>query len=519
MLRSVPLSGTALLLAGACATLVPAAAQAAPIENIIVMISDGAGYNTQQAVRDWTGRPLTVDRPGFTGVAQSTYPLRTSTTPGSTAQDLNAVYSPAKAYDTAPVPGNSRVPGFTSYPAGFAGYEWSRATYPDSANTMSSMMTGVKTYNNAVNVNGAGTPLLSLPEAMHNAGKSAGVVTTVQFSDATSAAGGGAHAVARADHASIANEMFRSGVLSVIGGTGNPDFDNNGQRVSTPNYDWMPANLWGDLKSGGNTSGSNAQGWNLVQDRATIQALANGTQASSAPLAMIAQAFDGTQEYRADPMGTDVATYKPGQTPKLANTPTLSEMAYAALNKLGTNPNGLYLVVEAGGVDRAMHSNNFGRMIEEHQEFDQAVSDVIDWVNRFDTAATWDNTLLVVTSDHDHNLYGPDGATIPFQDIVDNGPGNLPGYRWFGPSHSNNLVPLFTYGAGSAGILPLADQLDTYVDVQGRSFGRGVYTDQAELGQYLLAVAAPTAVAEPVSLSVLVTGLAGLALARRRRRA
>jgi alkaline phosphatase len=451
VMKSYLLCGTIVGLAGVC-TVLPSLAHAEPIKNVIVMISDGAGYNTQQAVRYFTGAPLLMDGPGWTGVAQSTYPLRTSTTPGSTLQDPNTVYDPAKAYDTTPVPGNSAVPGFTTYPAGFKGYEFGRATYPDSANTMSSMMTGVKTYNNAVNVDGAGNPVYSLAQAMHDAGKSAGVVTTVQFSDATPAAGGGAHNIARANHAAIANEMFSAGTLSVIAGTGNPDFNNDGQPMAA-DYNWMPQPLWSDLKTGSNTSGSNAQNWKLVQDRSTIQALANGTQTSAGPLAIIAQAFDGTQEYRSDPSGTDIATYLPGQTPKLTNTPTLSELELAALNKLGANPSGLFLMVEGGAVDRAMHSNNFGRMIEEYQEFQTAVGDVINWVNRADTDADWNNTLLIVTSDHDHNLYGPDGATIPFEGIVDNGPGNLPGYRWFGSSHSNNLIPLYAYGAGSTGIV------------------------------------------------------------------
>ena len=304
--------------------------------------------------------------------------------------------------------------------------------------------------------------------------------------------------------------MFGSGVLSVIGGTGNPDYTDNGTPRATPDYGWISPALWNDLKNGTNLSGANAQNWSLAQDRAKIQAIANGSQPAPEKLAMIAPAFLGTQ-YMRDGVNTDPATYAPFQVPPLATSPTLSEMTLAALAVLGTNPKGFYLSSEGGAVDRAMHLNNLGSMIEEQIDFENAVRDVVDWVNRPDTAADWSNTLLVVTADHDHNLYGPDGATVPFQPLVDNGPGNLPGHRWFGPTHSNNLVPLFAYGKGADQIIGMADRYDTYTDAQGRTFGRGWYTDQTELGNYLIAQQVP----EPATAALLGLGLAALVGARR----
>jgi alkaline phosphatase len=474
-----PLASAALASAGPCA------AAHAP-KHIIVMVADGAGFNTLEAVRLWSGRPLAVDGPGWKALAQSTYPLRTGETPQEGAaglrQDSATVYDPEKAWDATPVPGPSRVKGYEEFPASFAGYEWSRETHPDSANTASAMMTGVKSYNNAINVNGNGTAVLSLAELSHRAGRAVGVVTTVEFSDATPAAAGGAHSSSRQDHAGIARQLFGWPTLSVIGGTGNPDFDNDGQPVTKPQDDWMPLDLWSQLKAG------QAGGWTLVQDRAAIQAIGTGRAEPPRRLAMIAKAFKATNQYRADRPGTDVASYAPGQTPRLQTTPTLSELAAAALRVLGQDRQGLFLLIEGGAVDRAMHADNFGRMIEEYQDFDQAVRDVMAWVASPESRASWKDTLLIVTADHDHNLYGPDAATIAFQPLQDRGAGKLPGYRWFGKSHSNNLVPLFAFGAGSEGVAALARSVDLCRAGEAAGCGRGRFTDQAALGRHLQAL-------------------------------
>jgi alkaline phosphatase len=477
------------------------------VKNIIIIINDGGGSTVYDATRMYLGKPLVTDGAAFRKTHVSTYPLRSDSTannqPGSTVQDPATVYNSAKFWDTTPVAGLSTIAGYSSpagtqagftaipgplYPAAFAGYEFSRFAHPDSGNTASSIATGVKSYNNAINVDGAGVSQVSITDlidAAKDVGKGTGVVSTVQFADATPAALGGAHNIARSNRTAIAFEMFSSGKLDVIGGTGNPDFNDDGL-PRTPAYTWIQSSLWADLKAGTNTSGGNAQKWKLLQDKAPIDMLAAKLGKPPLKLAMIVKGDNSTQFNRTNTVtGINATQDTVYGTPVKTNVPTLKSLTLAALTTLDQNGRGFYLMSEAGAVDRAEHANNTARMVEEHIESDSAVQGVIDWVNRPDTAATWDNTLLIVTADHDHLLYGPQADTIPFQPLVDKGPGVVPGNKWFGPNHGTGLVPLYAYGKGADAVVALATKTDAYTDAQGRSFGFGAYVDQTELGAVL----------------------------------
>lgn len=525
-LKTILLSATLMVSPLTLAT--NAAAQAIPgVKNVIVIINDGAGPTVYDATRMYLGKPLVTDGAGFKAIHVSTYPLREDRLPNSvysseptfiggvlqdnnqpltTRQQESVVYSSARFWDTTPVAGPSLATGYSAYPAGFAGYEWSRYAHPDSGNTASSLASGNRSYNNSINVDGAGAPQVTITDIIDAAkavGKTTGVVATVQFADATPAALGGAHNVFRGNGPAISAEMFSTGRLDVIAGTGNPDFDDNGIARATPNYRWISPTHWADLKNGTNTSGNNALKWRLLQDKADIEALADKKVKPPVRVAMIMKSDNSTQ-YNRSGAGTNPTLHEPfvpGTTlpacfpapvtpvpcaqPLKTNVPTQVKLTIAALNVLGSQGRGFYLMSEAGAVDRAEHGNSTGRMIEEQIDSDNTVQAVIDWVNRADTAATWDNTLLIVTADHDHLLLGPDAATIPHQPLVDQGAGKVPGNRWFGPNHGTGLVPLYAYGKGSDAIAALATMNDTYTDSSGRTFGKGAYTEQTVIGKVL----------------------------------
>ncbi len=77
-------------------------------------------------------------------------------------------------------------------------------------------------------------------------------------------------------------------------------------------------------------------------------------------------------------------------------------MTRAALTVLSAKgAPGFWLMVEAGDVDWASHACNLDDMIGATLSGDDAVRAITDWVEK---NGGWDDTLLIVTSDHGHHL-------------------------------------------------------------------------------------------------------------------
>ena len=472
-------------------------------KNVIVMIADGTGYSLLDAARYWTGKPLTVDGPGWQRLSMATYSLRLSPKPpkglGPLDQDPRLIYDPQKHYDPTPVPGilgrghgEEDAHGSTAgqYPRGFAGYEYHRRSFPDSANTMSAIMSGVSSYNGAINVDGDFNPTVTVPEVARRNGRRVGSITTVPFPHATPAAGGGAHNVSRGNYLELADEMLRAGVCDVIAGGGDPTRDDDGRPEDVPHYTYVSESNWRELKSG-TLADRNGSRWTLVQDAAAIRDLANGPTPQK--LLMVPPVGRTLQEKRTSPDRNgdglsnelDRLHTTPDEDAMTPDLPTLSDLTRASLNALDDGPHGFFLMVEGGATDWGEHDNELGRAIEEYEGFDRAVKVVCDYLDAGTNGNTWGNTLVVVTADHDHLLMGPDAATVPFQPVVDNGPGKMPGHRWMSNSHSSLPVPIFFRGAGSDLIPPMATKRDEFDDGVHR-FGRGAYFHETDLGKLLI---------------------------------
>ncbi len=417
------------------------AAPAWAAKNVILLISDGAGFNCWRAASMYEGKWDAVKQrstqiyegPDWVQYACTTHPLNLSTRPtGKAEQDPAILYDPAKAWDASPL--NRAGKG------AFAGYRFVKQGATDSAAAGTAIATGVKTYNNAINWSDTNQPLTgrTIAEIAKARGRAVGVVSSVPWSHATPACLGGAHNPERNQYREIANEMLNAPYLDVIMGAGNPDFDDDGQPAQKKaDYVGGPE-TWEQLKQG-----KHPKGWRLIQTKDEFEALAATPPQALIKVLGVPQVNSTLQQNRGKYRQTDT----PFSQPLNANVPSLVTMTKAALNVLTRNPDGFFLMVEGGAVDWANHANQTARAIEEQVDFNQAIQAVVEWVEKH---SSWNETLVICTSDHETGLiWGPQSDTVAFDPIVDRGPGKMPELRYHSSSHTNSVVPLVARGSGA----------------------------------------------------------------------
>jgi alkaline phosphatase len=150
--------------------------------------------------------------------------------------------------------------------------------------------------------------------------------------------------------------------------------------------------------------------------------------------------------------------------------PTLENLTTAALDVLGKDKDGFWLMVEGGDIDWSAHDNNMDNLIGTVKDFDKAVGSTIDWINK---NGGWENNLLIVTADHDHYLtltedFSTQLATKGAEALTEIDDYNQVGHYWgsnpekdgkYGwGNHSNRPVPVYYQGAGSEALTNLVGQ-------------------------------------------------------------
>ncbi|MBN1543293.1 alkaline phosphatase [candidate division KSB1 bacterium] len=418
-----------------------------PPKNIILMISDGCGYNHVDAASIFATGEI------GTQVYES-FPVRLAV---CTASLNSPDYDPKKIWSD---------------------FDEVREKPTDSAASGTAYATGHRTTNGRLGVDTEDRPLETILERAGTLGKSSGLVTSVAFTQATPAAFA-AHVTSRGSYDEIARQMLTLSPATVIMGAGHPDYDSEGQPRAKPNYRNVGGEeLWRDVLAGrvGADIDGDATGdaWTVIDSLHTWIALAKGeTPKRLLGVATVANTlqYDRSGERNAAPYAVD----------SIETVPTLPQMTRAALNVLDNNPQGFFLMIEGGAVDWASHGNLMGRMIEEQIDFNRAVEAVVAWL---DSTYLWSETLLVVTSDHETGyLTGPEsgpgkaGEKPAWNPLHNNGAGSLPGHEWHSGSHTNSLVPLYAKGQGSADLAKLSAGKDP-------KYGR--YIRNAGVGQSLL---------------------------------
>lgn len=246
----------------------------------------------------------------------------------------------------------------------------------DSAAAATAYASGVKTYNGAIGLDANKKKVKTIMEYAKDAGKSTGVVTTSQVTDATGAAFG-AHVEDRSKQSDIALQFITESKLDVILG-GGEDF-------------WYPAGDPGKFKDepaedpsekskgtqGNLVNKAQQLGYTYVSSKAELQKAKNGK---------LLGLFANEEMFQQNPEG-EGDIYDP--------VVSLPEMTQKALDTLSTNKKGFFLMVEEEGTDEFAHENNAKMTIKSGQELDKAVKVAKDFAKKNP------DTLVLVLADHE----------------------------------------------------------------------------------------------------------------------
>ena len=332
--------------------------------------------------------------------------------------------------------------------------DYPKNLFPDSANTASTLYSGVKSYNAAIGVDIYEEDIETIGEAARDLGKSFGVVSSVPFSHATpgSAIGHVSHRDKTTETESVENFEVALDENGVPLHEEHGDDSHEGDPVFELDEDGNPIPIEDDnilyqilnetqpevIIGGGHPDG---RGDERYLDLETLEELRNGEtvytftergENAAEVLAETAAEIDVNEGeklfgvYGARGQGGNlpwstangdysnvglpsrldlVRPLEEGETDEefiaseLDANPTLAEMTSAALDVLEEDQDGFWVSIEGGDIDWAAHDNNLDNMIGATLDFADAVEEVQDWIA---DNGGYEENMLVVTADHDH---------------------------------------------------------------------------------------------------------------------
>ncbi|NEE03937.1 alkaline phosphatase [Phytoactinopolyspora halotolerans] len=256
----------------------------------------------------------------------------------------------------------------------------------DSANSMSAYMCGHKSSVNAMGVYESNEPdpnkhprVETIAEIVKRTrGMSVGVVTTSEVQDATPAAVF-AHTRRRSEYAEIMDQALAAGQTpDVWMGGGQAWFLPQSQDGSRRDDDRDMIKEFEDA------------GYTHVANRADLEAAMSG----GAPEKLLGLFHPGNLNVYLDRQHIK----QPEVLGDWDDQPTLMETTEAALKVLEQNENGFFLAVEGASIDKMEHPMDGPRVAYDTIELDRAIGVARKW------AEGRDDTLIVVTADHNHSM-------------------------------------------------------------------------------------------------------------------
>jgi alkaline phosphatase len=312
-------------------------------------------------------------------------------------------------------------------------------SYPDSANTATTLYTGIKSYNNAIGVDIYEKPLKTILKTAADQGKSTGLVTSVPIDHATPGAAAAnvnrrnkydINAPKASPLDNILQQELRIYQPTVLLGGGHP-LSNNKQPLPSgvePDFTYISNQTYQILKAKPKNNlynytflerGSQAaskllttanqlnpnSGQRLLglygakgQNGNLPVSSANGDYSTTGLDLFKVHSTQGLKPDIDRPVASTQTTRQFIRQEREAN-PTLTDLTTAALKVLNKDPQGFWLMVEGGDIDWSAHDNNLDNLLGTIQDFDRAVGTVIRWIERH---GGWQQNQLIVTADHDH---------------------------------------------------------------------------------------------------------------------
>jgi alkaline phosphatase len=329
----------------------------------------------------------------------------------------------------------------------------------DSAAAATSLATGVKTYNGAIGVDAQEREVRNIVEQAKAAGKSVGLVTTSQVTDA-SPAGFAAHVEDRSQQSEIARQYIEDARVDVILGGGEDRWYPAGNPGAFPDNPPEDPTEQSSSTEGNLVNRAKGLGYQYVTDKEGLEN-ANGKK--------VLGLFANEEMFQQRPEGQG-ARYNP-RVP-------LPVMTREAIRLLSRDPQGYFLFVEEEAIDEMSHSNNAPLTIKSGQKLDRSVT----VAGRF--AERDKKTLQIVTADHEcggltveePSSSDESGAEIPGNISGEDGPFDVANsdYQffmdWTTTGHTGVDVPLTAKGPGFGRLTGNYENTEVY-DAMASSLG------------------------------------------------
>jgi len=305
----------------------------------------------------------------------------------------------------------------------------------DSAASATAMATGQKVDNKVISQK-SGQPIDTILEQLQKQGKATGLVTTVTLTHATPA-GFGTHTNHRDNHRDIADDYLKQSRPNILFGA----YYKDGRGIT-------------DTKA-------KQAGYMVVKTREQMQHVVELAEQNSKEEVFIAGLFSPEAmpwEYdyynpRRNPLSEEIKS----EMPSYDTIPHLSEMTAAALSILDNDPNGFFLMVEGGKIDKAGHKNIIEDNVFETLEFARAFLLALNW------AQNRNDTLIIVTADHECG--GLKVVKTPLKPVKEPRKGFMPEVFWGTrekAGHTGVNVPIYATGQGAKEFVGVIDNTEIF---------------------------------------------------------